>query len=379
MTALDHLRKLLGDGDEPLTVDSTPDGEYVCFYCLEKYTYHMNPGHHEILHAPDCPWIAAKAFVEHYDSAQAESRELINDGPIVHYRDRMVDTYVDLPGTIGRAFTLIELLVVLVIILVVSAVALPTILSALSHRQVSEGARLLQAQLAGARDAAIRDNAPHGLRLLPDPAFPIVRLADGTIDSSQPLASNRIIPIAAAPDYTEGFLTRYPGPGLPAVVGALPYPGPGTPTIPKPTYGDTSVLMVYETSGTWQKPDPKAPYVFIVNPPTSWFWNARIGDRIQIGGSSRWYTIVGPMNVTPAGGNNELFVNPGPLGTVSPLSITIPSPDGQSITSVVDFLLLVNGKDDNGNGLVDEGWNGRDDDGINGADDIGEWVETEAW
>ena len=49
-----------------------------------------------------------------------------------------------------RAFTLIELLVVIVIIVLVSAIALPVVLPAMSHRQVSEAARLLQGALAGA-------------------------------------------------------------------------------------------------------------------------------------------------------------------------------------------------------------------------------------
>ena len=44
----------------------------------------------------------------------------------------------------NRGFTLVELLVVLLIVLIVSLVALPVIMPALSHRQVSEAARLLQ-------------------------------------------------------------------------------------------------------------------------------------------------------------------------------------------------------------------------------------------
>ena len=43
-----------------------------------------------------------------------------------------------------RGFTLIELLVVIVIILIISLLALPVIIPALSHRQVSEAARLVQ-------------------------------------------------------------------------------------------------------------------------------------------------------------------------------------------------------------------------------------------
>ena len=70
-----------------------------------------------------------------------------------------------------RGFTLIELLVVMLIILLVSAVVLPTVLPALSHRQVSEAARILQGALVGARDTAINNNAPAGIRLLPDPVL----------------------------------------------------------------------------------------------------------------------------------------------------------------------------------------------------------------
>ena len=70
-----------------------------------------------------------------------------------------------------RGFTLIELLVVMLIILLVSAVVLPTVLPAISHRQVSEAARILQGALVGARDTAINNNAPAGIRLLPDPVL----------------------------------------------------------------------------------------------------------------------------------------------------------------------------------------------------------------
>ena len=51
-------------------------------------------------------------------------------------------------------FTLIELLVVILIILLVSAVALPVVLPALSHRQVSEAARICRRRWPGARFGA---------------------------------------------------------------------------------------------------------------------------------------------------------------------------------------------------------------------------------
>src|SRR5262245_35643429 len=79
-----------------------------------------------------------------------------------------------LPKARRGGFTLIELLVVITIILIVSAVALPMVLPALSHRQVSEAARILQGALVGARDSALKNGTASGIRLLPDPAFPLV-------------------------------------------------------------------------------------------------------------------------------------------------------------------------------------------------------------
>ena len=71
-----------------------------------------------------------------------------------------------------RAFTLVELLVVIFIIVLVSAATLPAILPALNQRRVSEGSRLIQAELSRQRDLAVRANSPRGFRLLPDPIDP---------------------------------------------------------------------------------------------------------------------------------------------------------------------------------------------------------------
>ena len=125
-------------------------------------------------------------------------------------------------------FTLIELLVVITIIVLVSAVALPVVLPAIAHRQVSEAARIVQASLAGARDSALHSGAPSGIRLLPDPAFPLVYLANGQLDPTQPLAANRIIPIESAPEYTEGQVSIVMPNALDATTNAytlsIPYP-----------------------------------------------------------------------------------------------------------------------------------------------------------
>jgi prepilin-type N-terminal cleavage/methylation domain-containing protein len=280
-------------------------------------------------------------------------------------------------------FTLIELLVVILIILLVSAVTLPVVIPAMSHRQVSEGARILQAALAGARDSALRTGAPSGIRLLPDPAFPLVYLNNpanptlvGTIDPTQPLAANRIIPIEAAPEYSEGAVNLAGG----GVTLNIPYPainGGGLYPVLNNSTATANVLMV-EESVIYLKGAQ-----VVLNEPTSWFWNIRVGDKIQINGAGLWYTVVGPMVITPQpvqiGGvtysNTEMFVNVGPPG----------SPTGWSqvqagLTVSPEFLFLVNGVDDNKNGLIDEGFNGINDNPLNDnfIDDLSEW-EAESW
>ncbi len=125
-----------------------------------------------------------------------------------------------------RGFTLIELLVVMLIILLVSAVVLPTVIPAISHRQVSEAARILQGALAGARDTAINTNAPAGIRLLPDPVFNGINPTTATLDPTRVLASNRYILIQLAPNYSEGKASVIIPAGWPSPFGGtgfLPY------------------------------------------------------------------------------------------------------------------------------------------------------------
>ena len=265
-----------------------------------------------------------------------------------------------------QGFTLVEILVVIVIILIVSAVALPTVIFGLSHRQVGESARLLQAVLAGARDAAIRNNAPSGIRLLPDPLFNGIDASTGKLDSNAILAANRMIPIEPAPAYTEGVVTIS---RVPTTL-SLPYPGNGGGNYPV-NVAVGSVLLLEESVYN--------PFLLypLPNPPTSWFWNIRVGDRLQINMAGPWYTVVGPMTVTGATGNSELFVNVGPPGTPSPLS-RLYANGNYSIVYKPEFLLLVNGADDNANGWTDEGWDGIDNNGDGQIDELAEW-ESELW
>jgi hypothetical protein len=96
------------------------------------------------------------------------------------------------------------------------------------------------------------------------------------------------------------------------------------------------------------------------NPPTTWFWNIRVGDKVQIRGTGPWYTVCGPI----VQDNQEGFVNVGPPGALSPLGH--------------DYLLLTNGRDDNRNGWADEGWDGVDNNANGTIDELAEW-EPETW
>jgi hypothetical protein len=243
----------------------------------------------------------------------------------------------------------------------VSALTLPTIVSGLSHRQVSESARLLQAALSGARDAAIRNNAPSGIRLLPDPVLNGINSSTGMLDPTAILAASRIIPLDSAPAYREGRVSISAVPeGL-----FMPYPGAGGGYYPVNVPGGTVIVLE-------ECPFDLSSNAVVPNSPTSWFWNIRMGDQIRINNVGPVFTVVGPLNQTGAQGNSDLFVNVGPPGTQSPLARLFFNGD-QAIVYYPDFLFLVNGLDDNQNGWIDEGWDGFDNNGDGRVDELAEW------
>lgn len=256
-----------------------------------------------------------------------------------------------------RALTLPELLIVIVIILLVSVVVLPTVLPALEHRELSEAARILQGCLVGARDKAIHDGQPSGIRLVLDPAWPVMRLASGQVDPSQTLACDRIVPIGPAPNYSEGMVSVFPGATYPAAIRTVN------------GYSGVPCLVIEAAP---MSPDG------LPNSPSSWFWNIRLGDRLQIGNAGPWYTVVGPMMLGPAQGNSEMFVNNGGPGSTLPvLAGGIPC----------EYLLLVNGRDDGAeagggatgpDGWTDSGFDGVDNNGNGTVDEAVEW-ELEQW
>lgn len=272
--------------------------------------------------------------------------------------------------------TLTELLIVITIILLVSAVALPTVIGALGSREVSEAGRILHGALTGARDKAIHQGSPAGIRLLPDPtliSFQPATWPDGTpaaspgaLDQTRPLAYNRIVPIGQPPEYREGLVTPISVRSISTLGAALSIPDAASTFLP-------GALMLIEM--------PVDPSNGAPNSPTSWFWSIRVGDKVQINDAGPWYTVVGPVTAT----NTEQFVNVGPPAAMGAYSGGLPSITVGNTSYPCEFLLLVDGKDDNRNGWTDEGFDGVDNDGDGLIDETacalstaGEW-EQEGW
>ena len=100
----------------------------------------------------------------------------------------------------------------------------------------------------------------------------------GQIDPTQPLAANRIIPIESAPEYSEGRL--WP------VVNVLQRQNSTFPTR-RSMAGDFTrspinvdgVGNVLDGEGGCGRHDTSS-----LNEPTSWYWNIRVGDKLQING-----------------------------------------------------------------------------------------------
>ncbi|SIO11731.1 prepilin-type N-terminal cleavage/methylation domain-containing protein [Singulisphaera sp. GP187] len=278
-------------------------------------------------------------------------------------------------------FTLVEILVVLAIILLASLVAIPTLVTTLNGRQITDAARIFTGSLVGIRDSAARYNSPRGMRLLPDPTLTIPAPGQPGAGSLQ-LCYNRMIPIEPAGDFSQGMVSI--GPQLQNAISQTGFP---------PAYAFPDQANI--AGGTYLFPNsPTPPYVLMIeespfaggfvtplgqpNSPTNWYWTIRVGDKIKIGGSGRAYTIVGPCTINPWAsaasgfqGNPELFVNVGPPGTTTPLertyyTPTVGPPAGFAIATKArpEFLFLVNGEDDDKDGYVDEGFDGQNNNKI---------------
>ena len=112
----------------------------------------------------------------------------------------------------------------------------------------------------------------------PAPARPDLQRPD-TPAAPSALASNRIVPIEPAPDYTEGLVA--------IVVTARP-------SLPA-TYSRHSVSRApaAQISGSMSVTTVDSVNTILSNP-TSWYWNIRQGDKIRFNDSGPYYTIAGP-------------------------------------------------------------------------------------
>lgn len=80
-----------------------------------------------------------------------------------------------------RGFTLVELLVVVTIVLLVSFLAIPTVIHSYAERNIRGAVDLIVNGMATARDRAAQVNHPCGIRFLWDSTLSTWTLPDGTI------------------------------------------------------------------------------------------------------------------------------------------------------------------------------------------------------
>jgi hypothetical protein len=255
------------------------------------------------------------------------------------------------------------MLVVIAIIVLVTAATLPILLPLLDEQEVNQAARILQAEIYKVRDAALRGNAPAGVRLLPDQVFQDSALAAATANPGSGdqgiLAASRLIDIEPAPDYSEGLIHILPKVNTfntAAVSTLLDINGNAN---NNGTFIAVSEAK-YDTTGT------------IPNAPVSWYWNIRVGEKIRLGDSGRYYTIAGPdyANFVAPGSNPERYVN---SQVANPQANYHPGP-----ATPAEFLILVNGQDDNGDGYADDGFDGIDNNNNGLIDEQAEWTVPNA-
>lgn len=94
------------------------------------------------------------------------------------------------PGMMRRAFTLIEMLVVIIVLLVLVGAVVPVALRLTQGDRVRDAADTVQIALATARDRAMAEGSPVGIRLIPDDADPSLVSALAFIRKGEPITGD---------------------------------------------------------------------------------------------------------------------------------------------------------------------------------------------
>ncbi len=254
-----------------------------------------------------------------------------------------------------RGLTLTELLVVMAIILLVSAAVIPTALVALGEREVSEAANIVQAAVTLTRDRAISDSQPHGLRLIPDPDLTGPGDPDNPSDlNSFVVAATRIIALEPLPNYSTGRVT--------ALNDVFTFTGVPDAFLPNTPIGNIQRIEVREQKVQTIVLNNGTP-AEIPETPTSWYYNIRQGETLRFASSSVSYRIAGPM--TAFIDSNGSVMNPERYTNLDNLANNPPS-YFRSIPGRVnnfEFLILMDGVDNDQDGYIDEGFDGIDNNG----------------
>lgn len=241
-------------------------------------------------------------------------------------------------------FTLIEMLIVIAIVLLISSVMIPVALSALGEQEISGAASTVQAAFSLTRDQATREGRPVGLRLVPDPL-----INDQTTGR---IAANRILVLQVPPNHSDGQAEK-----IKAVAELVP---------------GVSIQRIMAVQNKTETVPGTAPPIYLPGAPTSWYGNIRQGERLAFGDAGNEYIVAGPTYLFRDQEGYDIARNLDPNSTsgvvINPERFTFGDLNGDPTDGIqsralpsnvfAEYLLLVNGFDDDGDGYTDEGFDG---------------------